>query len=87
MPELLKTFQEMVGKTIQSVRQQKLVRFDDQGFLRIEFTDGTHCTIVGCYGGYTGHSEDEYIALIELADEEREAQLVDVPSTPFNWAD
>jgi hypothetical protein len=77
----MKTFQEMIGKTVAAVKQQKLAKWDDEGFLRVEFTDGTHCTIVGGCGGYTGDSEGEYITRIEIADEAREAQLVDIPNS------
>lgn len=69
------TFQEMISKTIIRVIQLKLKGHDDNGFLRLDFSDGSHAVIEGGYGGYTGDSEDEYKTCIGMCDEEREAQL------------
>ena len=74
----MRTFNEMVGKTIAAVKHQKLIEWDDEGFLRVEFTDGTHCTIESGYGNCTGESEDEYKTVIGIADVEREALLEDI---------
>jgi hypothetical protein len=53
-------FKDLIGKTIVSATQKKLIKFDDDGFLELIFSDGTKAVIVAYYGGYTGHSEDEY---------------------------
>ena len=52
--------QDLTGKTIKSATKMKKPEYDDEGFLRIYFTDGTSCDIVAWYGGYSGDSEDEY---------------------------
>ena len=71
-------FSAMIGKTISDVKRMKLRNYDNQGFLKVDFTDGTHCVIEGGYGSYTGRSEDEYITVIEIADADREAELVNL---------
>ncbi len=53
-------YENLIGKTIVAVKQKKLIGHDDDGFLEMEFSDGTKATIVAYYGGYTGESEDEY---------------------------
>ena len=40
--------------------------YDDSGYLRLDFTDGTYCYIVAGYGGYTGGSLDEYPTNIRI---------------------
>lgn len=61
-------YKDIIGKTIASVTEMKKPQFDDEGWLRLEFTDGTACTIVSSYGGYTGNSEDEYPTFIGITD-------------------
>ena len=63
---------DLVGKTISSITQMKLREYDDMGFLKLEFTDGTFCFIIGGYGGYTGGSEDEYQTVINLEEDPKE---------------
>jgi hypothetical protein len=53
-------FEDLVGKTIASTTQMKPEQYDDEGYLRLQFTDGAECFIVAGYGGYSGESEDEY---------------------------
>lgn len=53
-------FQDLQGKTIAKATQMKKPKYDDDGWLKLEFTDGTSCVILAGYGGYTGESEDEY---------------------------
>lgn len=53
-------YENLIGKTIVAVKQKKLIGYDDDGFLEMQFSDDTKVTIVACYGGYTGESEDEY---------------------------
>ena len=71
-------FKSMIGKTILAVTQQKLIKYDDEGFLRIEFTDGTHITISGGYSKYTGGSEDEYQTTVGIVPEHRESDLINI---------
>jgi hypothetical protein len=59
----------LVGKTIASVTKMKKPQFDDEGWLRLEFTDGTSCVIVASYQDYTGDSENEYPTLIKIVNE------------------
>lgn len=58
----------LTGKTISAATRMKKPEYDDEGWLRLDFTDGTHCVIVAWYGGYTGESEDEYPTSITIAD-------------------
>lgn len=48
------------GKTIKTATPMKKPRYDDEAWCVLEFTDGTQCVAVAGFGGYTGHSEDEY---------------------------
>lgn len=64
-------FEDLQGKTIAKATQMKKPTYDDDGWLKLEFTDGTSCVIWAGYGGYTGESEDEYpttIGVIESDD-------------------
>lgn len=57
---------DLPGKTISEVAMLRRPEFDDEAWLRLRFTDGTECVLVGFYGGFTGNSEDEYPAYIGL---------------------
>jgi hypothetical protein len=59
-------FSSLVGKTIVSATVVGIEGHDDKPYLDLVFTDGTTARIVATYGGYTGRSEDEYPAFIEL---------------------
>ena len=48
--------EDLIGKTIVSVKQKKLIGGDSDGFLEMQFSDGTKATIVAYYDG----CEDEY---------------------------
>ncbi|TWU59516.1 hypothetical protein V7x_55940 [Crateriforma conspicua] len=72
-------FSDVVGKTIQSATQMKRPETDDDGWLLLEFTDGTRCMVVAYYGGYTGDSEDEYPTGICIS--EKVEGFVPVPSS------
>lgn len=61
-------YENLIGKTIVAVKQKKLIGHDDDGFLEMGFSDGIKATIVACYGGYTGDSEDEYPTSIFVTD-------------------
>lgn len=51
---------QIIGKTIKSIKQKQLKDYDDLGYLEIEFTDGIKIIIESFYCGYTGCSKDEY---------------------------
>lgn len=61
-------FNDLVGKTVASATQMKLIQYDDEGYLRLQFTDGTECMIIGGYLSYTGESEDEYPTAIGIVE-------------------
>lgn len=48
------------GKTIAKVMKMENPDYDDEGWLKLEFTDGTFCVIQAGYGGNTGCSMGEY---------------------------
>jgi hypothetical protein len=56
----------LVGKTISAIQKMKPVNYDDTGYLKIMFTDGSTCYIVAGYSSYTGQSEDEYPTTIGI---------------------
>ena len=60
---------DLIGKTIAEAEIMKMPAYDDEGRLRLKFTDGTQTVVVASYGGYTGNSEDEYPTYIELNDD------------------
>ena len=62
MPE----FDCLIGKTITSAKVMKHKKYDDKGYLRLGFSDGSVELIVASYGGYTGDSADEYPTYIFL---------------------
>lgn len=68
------------GKTIHSTTRMCKPPYDDTGWLRLDFTDGTHAIIIAGYMGYTGQSEDEYPTTIGITTMELEPDLV--PMTP-----
>ncbi len=63
------TFKELNGKTITRATKKKLKGFDDEGYIKLFFSDGTSVIIVASYGGYTGKSEDEYPTDIYIEEE------------------
>lgn len=71
----MNNLKDLIGKTIVCVQQMKLKDYDDEGFLHLEFSDGSHRVIEGGYDGYTGESEDEYKTIIGIASNERELEL------------
>ena len=62
-------FSELIGKTIINTQLMKKNGYDDEAWVRLDFTDGTHCFAVSSYGDYSGKSEDEYPAFIFLRNE------------------
>lgn len=59
---------ELIGKTTTNARIQKLPMHDDVGFLKLNFSDDSECTVVASFGTYTGNSLDEYPTLITVLD-------------------
>lgn len=62
-------FKDIVGKTIQATTHVKRPAYDDEGWLLLEFTDGSKCIVHSWYSAYTGQSEDEYPTGISITDE------------------
>jgi hypothetical protein len=59
-------FKDLIGKTITDVKEMRKPDYDDEAWLRIDFSDKTYCVFAASYGGYTGKSEDEYPAYIAI---------------------
>lgn len=59
-------FEDLIGKTIISATIMKKLNYDDNAWLKLEFSDNSSCILFGCYSGYTGLSEDEYPAYINI---------------------
>ena len=76
-------FNDLVGKTITGATLMKKKDYDDQCWLKLDFSDDTACILVGSYGDYTGASEDDYPAfiLITAADDEEAKELSPVKCT------
>lgn len=51
---------DIEGKTIRRAVKVKKPNYDDEGFLLLEFTDGTDCIIEAWFGSFSGNSEEEY---------------------------
>lgn len=68
---------DLIGKTISNVQQMKSKSFDDEGFLRLEFTDGTSRLIIASYSGYTGNSLDEYPTSIYVDEDDWDLVPID----------
>jgi len=56
----------LTGKTILSASYMKLEKYDDAGFLKFEFSDGTSCVFVAGYTDFTSKSIGEYPTHIEF---------------------
>lgn len=78
----IQTFQDLVGKTIASATHMKLSNYDDEGFLRLTFSDASECVIYGGYGSYTGDSEDAYQTVIGLRPHADGLVPISPPSSP-----
>ena len=61
-------FSDLVGKKIITAILMKKAAFDDEGWLRLTFEDGTNCILVAGYGEYTGESEYEYPSYIYITE-------------------
>lgn len=59
----------IIGKTISAASLMKRDGYDDEGWLKLEFSDGTFCVVVAGYGCYTGNSNDEYPTYIDISDD------------------
>jgi hypothetical protein len=64
------TIMNIIGKTIISADIMQLEGFDDQGFLRLAFSDGSAYIVESSYNcDYTGKSEGEYGTTISVTEE------------------
>lgn len=62
---------ELIGKTIKAANIMQKQGYDDTGYLKLEFTDGTFVVIVSFYDEeYTRNSEGEYPTRIELSQDD-----------------
>ena len=64
-------FKDLVGKTIVAATHMKHRKHLDTAWLRLEFSDGTQCTIESAYSGkpFQDNSlEGEYIARLSIED-------------------
>ena len=59
----------IIGKTIEKVTKIRKPEYDDPGWLKLNFTDGTHCIINAGIGSFTGFSKDEYPTFIEITND------------------
>jgi hypothetical protein len=66
---MIEKFKDLEGKTIISAYKCAKEGYDDEGYLKLEFSDGTGCTIVAGYGRYTYESEGEYPTTIYIDNE------------------
>lgn len=59
---------DLIGKTITSAMfMQRTDGYDDKGYLKLVFADGSECVIVGGYDeNWTGQSMDEYPTTIGI---------------------
>ena len=68
----MKTFKDLIGKTIKEANHKKLIPYDDTGYLELVFTDGTKVVIMGYYDEEykgSGESEGEYSTRIGMTNE------------------
>lgn len=69
---------DLIGKTITDAKIQKLIGYDDTGYLVLNFSDGTTATVVGGYDEYyTGESTDEYPTRIHVTETKFDLQNID----------
>jgi len=67
----------IIGKTIEKVTKIRKPEYDDPGWLKLNFTDGTHCIINAGIGSFTGFLEDEYPTFIESTNDTKGLRSVD----------
>ena len=67
-PKLKLKGMHLIGKTISALTRMKKPEFDDCGWLKLDFTDGTSCVISAGSGAWTGDSEEEYPTSIEISE-------------------
>jgi hypothetical protein len=70
-------FKDLIGKTITGAIVKKLAKYDDEGFLQLQFYDGTEALIIADYAGWTGKSKEEHPTTIEITDK-YDGDLIDV---------
>lgn len=65
----MKTFKELIGKTITNAEELLCDGYDDRAWLKLEFSDGSNVIIESIFGSYTGNSLGEYPCFIRINDE------------------
>lgn len=60
---------DLIGKTITKAEYMRKLDYDDKGWLKLTFSDGSYCVIVAGFDMYTGNSIDEYPTYISITDE------------------
>lgn len=61
----------LVGRTIvDAAITPHMDECDGVNVLRLALSDGTNVSVTGSYGGYTGHSCDEYIEFVSITRED-----------------
>jgi hypothetical protein len=73
----------LIGKIISNVENMHKPGYDDSGWLRLTFTDGTSCIIESSYGTYTGKSIDEYPSTLFILDDVE--NLVPISDGKSSW--
>ena len=74
----IESFAGIVGKTISRAVRMRDPRFDDAGWLRVEFDDGSHITIEASYlDDFTRKSMGPYPTSICVCDQWTDAALVE----------
>ena len=63
-------FESLIGKTILSAKKMRPVGYDDEGYLKLSFSDGSSIILESTYCGYTGNSLGEYSTDIEILTEQ-----------------
>lgn len=64
---MIRTVEDLVGKTVAAATRLEKPGYDDEGWLRLTFTNGTACVLVAGYGEYTGNTEGEYPTHLRVA--------------------
>lgn len=78
---------DLLGKTIKKVSKKRLHGYSDEGFLRFDFTDGSHAYIVASYGSYSKDAEDEYPTNIDVYEDWGDLidiEVTELPEEPLN---
>lgn len=67
---------DIAGRTISKLTRMRLPQYDDDAWLKMDFTDGTTCYFIASQGSYSRDAQDEYVCTIQIAMEEPVEGLV-----------